>query len=112
MREKLKDIDGCRERFKGRFVRIGFKKQFRGPPKETILLCDVVRLSDQEKVTEHLWLNMTKQIEKINLVPGDMIAFDTRAKKYIKGYQGYRDDVPRSRETDYKLSYPTKIEKI
>ena len=33
-------------------------------------------------------------------------------KIYEKGYKGYRDDVYKPIELDYKLSHPTKIEKI
>lgn len=31
---------------------------------------------------------------------------------YEKGYKGYKDDVYKPVEKDFKLSYPTKIKKI
>ena len=112
MRTKLKNLEGCRERFKGRFERTGSKNQYLGPPKQAVLIQDIVRLSNQTEVTDHLWFNMTQRIKELNLERGDMIAFDARVKKYEKGYQGRREGVLRSQETDYKLNYPTKIEKI
>ena len=63
-------------------------------------------------VSEHLWFNLIKSFEKLDLRENDIVQFDARVKKYEKGYKGYRDDVYKPIETDYKLSHPTKIKII
>lgn len=63
-------------------------------------------------VAEHLWFNYTKSFEKADMTPGDIIQFDARIKEYEKGYKGYRDDVYKPIEKDYKLNYPTKVKNL
>ena len=41
----------------------------------------------------------------------DIIAFQARVTAYEKGYKGYRKDVYKPIEIDYRLSNPTKISK-
>ena len=113
MRKELKAI-GMQERytFVGEFVREGLKNSFKGPPLPTVLLKEI-RLKDSDKIiTDHLWFNKTKGFDVLNLKEGDIVQFDARVNSYIKGYQGYREDVWSHTEKDYKLSYPTKIKII
>ena len=112
MRENLKKLHGVRTRFQGTFVRFGEKSSFKGPPKVTVLLKDVKRGSDI--LCDHLWFNLTKELEKLDLQPNDVVEFDARVTGYVKGYKGHRrsddefdDDAPL--EKDYRLSHPTKV---
>lgn len=106
-REKLEAIKGDRRRFKGTFKEYSLKSAYRGLPNQTLLLVDVKTL-EGEKITDHLWFNLTKGFDALgDLHPGDIIAFDARVRPYMKGYVGRGVD---NREVDYKLNRPTKIE--
>ena len=114
MRNKLKEIGNqVRHIFKADVVRFGVKSGWVGEVK-TILLKDVRLCGDEENVVaDHLWLTVGKQIERLGLNPEDKIQFSARVKRYVKGYNGWRDDVwDHPIETDYCLSFPTKIQKI
>ena len=83
-------------------------------PEPTVLLVDI---KDEFDVilTDHLWFNYTKGFQDLGkLKPGDQIEFDARVAKYEKGYKGRDEFLQLSRpvETDYHLSYPTKLKKI
>lgn len=107
MRDKLKERLGSRERFKGVFSKYGLKSAYKGLPPITILLVNVQTIQG-EKVTDHLWFNLTKGFQALGvLYCGDGIAFDARVRSYVKGYVGRDED---NREIDYLLSHPTKIE--
>ena len=110
MRKALKEINEVRQTFVGTFVRFGVKNGYKGTV-ETVLLKDI-RLPDGRCLADHLWFNLTKQFHALHLEEGDIVRFDARVKKYQKGYKGRRDDVYIPIETDYKLSYPTKVKKL
>ena len=63
-------------------------------------------------ITDHLWFNNTKAFQAVNLEAGDVVEFDARVKPYEKGYKGRREYVDKPITIDYKLSWPTKVEKI
>ena len=110
VRKRLKIIEGTRDKFQGTFVRYGKKPSYRGYPKKTLLLKDIMRGS--EIVANHVWLVMTKGFEALgDLQEGDRIEFHARVKPYYRGYNGYRKEVHLEKpiELDYKLSHPTKI---
>lgn len=111
MRKDLAKIDGVRATFTGTFERYGEKSGWQGRMDKTILLKDV-KNQRGEVVCDHLWFNYTKAIAKLNLAPGDIVVFDARVRQYTKGYFGYRDDVYKPIEQDYKLSHPTKVRKL
>jgi hypothetical protein len=72
-----------------------------------------VKDENGQLVTDHLWFNMTKGFEEANLHPGDIVEFRGKVEKYIKGYQGRREDVfGKPIEADYKLSRPTKVRNL
>lgn len=105
MREKLKKKVYERGRYKGEFEKYGLKSAYKGLQPITILLRDVRSIAGSP-MTDHLWLNLTKGFEALGLFyPGDIIAFDARVYPYEKGYVSRDEDL---RETDYKLSYPSK----
>ena len=113
MRKDLKKI-GSQERhtYTGVFVRYGFKNGYKGPI-ETLLLKDI-KDSAGNIISDHLWFNKTKGFAKYDLKKGDVLKFDARVSSYQKGYKGYDEwtRIERPVETDYKLSYPTKIELV
>lgn len=110
MRKKLSNIEGVRDTFTGVFERFGIKNGWNGIEK-TVLLKDI-KNKNGDVVSDHLWFNLTKGFEKLQLKKGDVVQFDARVKEYYKGYKGYRDDIYKPIEKDYKLSYPTKIKKV
>ncbi|NDO73052.1 hypothetical protein [Shewanella sp. SE1] len=108
MRNKLKPLMDQRLRFTATIERYGKKHAYRGEPLKTILLTDVRLEGNDTVLTDHIWFTCGKSWEQCNI--GDTIAFDARVTQYIKGYQGYRDDIyDRPTELDYRLERPTKI---
>lgn len=111
MRKNLRNI-GSKERhcYIGAFERFGLKKGYKGSI-ATVLLLNVYD-ADGNLVTDHLWFTKTKGFTQVNLEQGDKVCFEARVDSYIKGYQGYREDIYSDISVDYKLSYPTKIRKL
>lgn len=101
MRRKLAEIDGERATFTGVFVRTGVKNSYKGTL-YTILLKNI-KDDYGDIVADHLWFNLTKGFQQLQLILGDIVQFEARVEQYRKGYKGYKD---------YKLSRPTKIKKI
>lgn len=111
MRNKLKELGTeNRKTFTGTFERFGWKSGYKGDI-PTVLLLDI-KDCDGNTITDHLWFNKTKGFEKLNLVRGDIVQFNARVSEYIKGYFGYRENVYKPAEKDYRLTYPTKLIKI
>lgn len=111
MRKALKQLNGERRRFSGTFVRCGQKPGWKGKTLTTILLKDI-KDANGKIVSDHLWFNLTKEFESLVLKEGMQIAFDARVREYWKGYQGYREDVDKPVEIDFKLSHPTKVQVV
>jgi len=109
-RKALGKNEGERSLYTGEFIRTGIKHGFKGDIK-TVLLKDV-KDENGQLVTDHLWFNMTKGFEAANLDPGDIVEFRGKVEKYIKGYQGRREEVYKPPEADYKLSRPTKVRNL
>lgn len=103
MREKLKEINGTRARFRGRFEKFGQRSSY-GYVKRMALLVNVTDERGRE-MTDHLWLNLCKQVERLDLKPGDIVEFDARVRPYTKGYYD-------NRQRDYRLSHPTNFTKL
>lgn len=114
MRVELSKIDNIRDTFRGEFVRFGTKNGWKGVTVPTILLKNVILESDGRLMTDHLWFNATKGFLSIELQKGDLIRFDARVTRYKKGYRGYNleKNCRSPISYDYKLSRPTKIEKV
>lgn len=112
MRKQLSKINNVRTGFTGVFVRFGTKSNWHGFPEKTVLLKDI-KLNGKE-YADHLWFNYTKEFQKIDLQENDVVCFDARVKRYIKGYKGYREEMQYEHpiEEDYKLSHPTKVKKV
>lgn len=108
MRTALKMI-GSEERhvFYGTFERYGIKNGYKDPLK-TVLLVDI-KDKNRKIITTHLWFNLTKGFEKLEMKRGDLVTFKGRIKPYIKGYMGKRDDVFAPIEMDYLIEYPTQV---
>jgi hypothetical protein len=112
MREELAKLKGVRRKFQGTFDSYGVKSGWQGRPLRTILLIDVQDCLTHKIVTDHLWINETKQFATITLQKGDTVSFYARVTEYTKGYRGRREDVfDKPIQIDYRLSFPTKIAK-
>ena len=109
MRKELKKIDGQRDLFIAKYVRDGSKSAFKGAALPTILLKDVIRVSDKKLMCDHIWLNKTKALATLDLSVGLEVEFVARVKKYSKGYQGRKEEVVKEAKQDFKLSHPTQI---
>ena len=110
MRKALK-LNGERRRFVGVFVRLGTKNGWKGRTLTTVLLKDI-KDANGRLICDHLWFNLTKEFGSLTLKEGTVIGFDARVKCYYKGYQGYREDVDKPVEMDFKLSHPTKVQVV
>ena len=107
----IMQLNGVRRRFTGTFVRMGTKHGWKGCVENTILLKDI-KDSFGKIVCDHLWFNLTKEFGSLTLKEGTVVSFDARVKSYYKGYQGYREDVDKPVEMDFKLSHPTKVQVV
>jgi hypothetical protein len=111
MRKDLLQKSGERRRFSGTFSRFGSKINYRGYSEETILLTQIIDLETNQEVADHIWFAYTKGFQSAGLLLGARVAFDARVRKYSKGYVNKRYKI-NQRSTDYKLSHPTKIERL
>jgi hypothetical protein len=116
MRKKLTNIGPKqRHRFRGEFVRYGEKEGWWSGNNVTVLLKNVCLLPGGESVADHLSFNWTGGFQRLgNLDAGDLIEFDARAIKTMKGYRGsdflLQDENPP--RMVWKLSHPSRIEKV
>jgi hypothetical protein len=108
MRFKLAQYKGQRRRFEGTFERFGIKSGYKGPLR-TLVLLKVVDVLTREEVCDHLWFTVGKQLDRLDLKEGDIIRFDARVTRYLKGYVHRDED---NREVDYRLSFPNKFVKM
>jgi hypothetical protein len=114
VREELAKVCGQRKSFQGVFVRFGRKPGYKGS-ETTILLTHICDIASRKLVTDHVWLTMGKQLQKLDLKVGDILRFDARVTEYLKGYQGRRDEDDydcKPVESDFRLSFPSKLRKI
>jgi hypothetical protein len=111
MRRALKSLEGVRTTFRGTVAQFGMKSGYTGRDLPTLMLKDVMD-SSGNIVTDHLWFMVGKQLAALDLRIGDVISFQARVTGYEKGYKGYREDVYKPIEIDYRLSNPTKITRI
>ena len=112
MRKALARHEEERATYKGTFVRYGKKRNsFTGRDETTVLLSGI-RDAEDKLICDHLWFNLTKAFEALNMEPGDVVQFDGRVTAYEKGYRGPRWDVDKPPSQDYKLSHPTKVRVI
>jgi hypothetical protein len=109
MRTALGKNEGERKRFRGTFVRIGKKKNFKGYSEDTILLEDIIDIAGNDRVADHVWFSFTKIFEDAGIREGDIITFDARISRYSKGYVNKGLGL-KKRAMDFKLSHPTKVE--
>lgn len=105
MRNALKELHGQRRTFTARFEEIRDHANYRGRSMSVVLLQNV-RL-DGIFVADHVWMPCTIGWQ-INLHAGDVVEFQARVDKYVKGYFGTKD-VVKPKSEDYTLVYPRKI---
>lgn len=110
MRKALQKEEGERKKFYAFFERLGKKVSYLGHSEETILLRKIMDAESSNVVADHLWFTYSKSFQKANIEEGCQIEFEARIKKYRKGYvnKQYKID---NRQTDFKLSNPTKIQR-
>jgi hypothetical protein len=71
----------------------------------TILLNNITD-RDGNIVADHLWLNLNKEFDKLNIREGDRVEFSAKVIEYYK--QNHRA----SKEKDYKLDKLVGVKKI
>ena len=108
MRTVLKTLRHQRLTFTATFERYGHKSDYNGFPIKTLLFRNVKR--EGMEVCDHIWFTVTKSFEKIGpLQQGNLVQFDARVAEYVKGYVSRDEDNSR---VDYRLSHPTKTQKL
>ena len=108
MRKELSKINGVRAKFTATISRTGKKNNFRGAPSETVLFTDV-RNEKGELVTEHVWFTVGENLKAVFKNIGRSVSFNARVTPYTKGHKGYKMDVIKAKEEDFKLSNPTNV---
>jgi hypothetical protein len=111
MRKEFAAREEERETFRGTFERFGTKNGWQGRQEKTLLLKDICDETGK-RVCDHLWFNLTQAFTTLTLQAGDLVQFDARVKAYEKGYFGRRWEVDKPAEVDYKLSHPTRVQKV
>jgi len=113
-RQNLALLAGERRRFCGTFARTGVKPGWQGRTEHTALLQNVTDAETGAVVTDHLWFNLTKGFEALDLAAGDIVEFDARVTSYTKGYRGRRawETGEAWTATDWHLSRPTRARKL
>jgi hypothetical protein len=112
MREELKKLkDSGRLIYIGRVERFGTKPGYEHTSIPTVLLKDIECVNTGIIVTDHIWLTVRKRLSAAHLEIGDYVRFKARVTPYLKGYVNSPRQID-NRKTDYRLSYPTDIEKI
>ena len=111
MRKALKQLNGERRRFTATFSRFGEKWGWKGRTLTTVLLKDI-KDANGRLICDHLWFNLTKEFDNLTLKNGTRVSFDARVREYLKGYRGYRENVDKPVELDFKLSHPTKVQVV
>ncbi len=106
-RKELKKRDGMRLRCRAVVERFGTKPAFKGPPRQTILLRDVIDTDTGVFLTDHLWFTAGKW--SAALAAGDIFEFEARVASYIKGYRGCQEVYNAPVSQDWKLTRPTKV---
>lgn len=112
MRAKLGKYFGERRTFQGVFKRFGSKSDYKGPVK-TILIVNLVDFVTKKVLTDHIWFTCGKQFDRLDLREDDVVRFDARVTKYLKGYQGRNEFGEEGfQELDYRLSYPSNVTNV
>ncbi len=109
MRKELKNIVGQRMKFIGTFKKKGYKN-FGLNLCETVLLIDI-KDSQGKQITDHLWFN-SNEFKNVELKKGDKIVFESKIGRYMKGYEGNRDNLSKPLKIDYNLVFLSEIKKI
>lgn len=117
MRERLKEINGVRARFRGTFDRYGtavvrFRIRGRMCSKTvtTLVLTDVTDAAGNI-LTDHLWFRLGKQFGNLDLHHGDRVEFTATVEKYHKRQRDEYDGDYYLIE-DYCLKRPAKMFKL
>src|SRR5687767_10444464 len=103
MRKDLAKIEGVRGRFTATIARLGTKNNFRGAPSETVLFVDVCNEAG-ERVTDHVWFTVGKQMSCVFGNIGKQVAFEARVAGYTKGYKGKGLAMLKPQQNDFRLS--------
>jgi hypothetical protein len=113
MRFSLEGLEGKRLMFIATFWHYGTFQTYRGAGRTILLKC--IRDVKGRLLADHVWINYTPSFDLAGeLRQGDIVTFDARVGKYIKGYFGERieDRLAHPACEDYRLNYPHNVKKI
>jgi len=105
MREALAAIQGTRARFRATFAE--FRMFTRGGYGVERALFLKVRGTGDVELTDHIWLVRGKQINALDLKPGDEVEFTATVEGYWKGYHDNRShDFRLAKQRDFRKCVP------
>lgn len=110
MRETLAALDGQRLTVRATVLRFSRCIGWAGVRQPTILLGQVAAV-DGVLLSDHLWLHLGKRMADLDLKLGDLIEFSARVAEYRRGLFRLPGE-PMTFNTDYGLSFPTKVRLI
>ena len=103
MRKKLQKYSNKRNTFIGTFI----KKGLTADNVDTVLLRNITTIKNKV-VADHMWFRFSRIWKSLGkLQEGDLIQFDAKSIRYIKGYSENN-----KRERDYRLTYLTNVKVI
>ncbi len=116
MRHRLSALTGQRTRFRGRFRRYGIRPKLVLPPVRTLCLEDIEDAENAEGIVlaDHLWFTCGQRFADLGeITEGQVLEFSATVTEYEKRHYLGRPERQRTmseRGTDYRLSYPSRIE--
>jgi len=107
MRAELKKLNNLRRVFSATVDRFG-RRNVNRLNKDVVWTIVLKNITDKDGnlITDHIWLNLSKEFDKLNLREGDRIEFSARVVEYYK--KNYRA----KSEKDYKLDNLVSVKKI
>jgi hypothetical protein len=107
MRNELKKLNNLRRVFSATVDRFG-RRNINRLNKDVVWTIVLKNITDKDGnlITDHLWLNLTKEFDKLNIREGDRVEFSARVVEYYKSKHGS------SSEKDYKLDKLLSVKKI
>jgi hypothetical protein len=103
----LKNLNNARRVFRGTFQ--GFSRKHMRQEFEWTLILKNITDKDGNVLTDHLWFNLNKEFDKLNLKDGDRVEFSARVVEYVKGRKNVSK---KNKEIDYKLDLIKGIRKL
>jgi len=112
VREPLAKHAGQRIRIRATFERSSVKRGQHNydTMEQTLLFRNICHAGTGELLTEHLWFTAGSWSK--GMLGGDIVEFEGRVTRYVKGYFGRRPEIYAPIAEDIRIERPTKVKVI